>query len=67
MIKWLKYFFGITLTEQEKKLLEAISKFPEGSYTITKRGSVYIDPKLVNSLPETIRAREQARKIVEGH
>lgn len=64
MIKWLRFFFGIELTEQEEKLLLAISKLPEGSYVITERGAMYIDPKLVNSLPETIKAREQARQIV---
>lgn len=55
------------LSEREKASLTQMRKWPEGSYRVGERGSIFVDPKLVNQLPETIKARELAKKIVEGH
>ncbi len=63
-VNWLKFW---KLTKDEQRILEALNKWPEGTFKISERGSISIDPKLVNQLPETIKAREEARKIVEDH
>lgn len=63
-VNWLKFW---KLTKYEQHILNALNKWPEGSYRVGERGSLFVDPKVVNQLPETIKARELARKIVEGH
>lgn len=60
MLDWFKSLF--TLSEQEKELLAQIRRWPKGALKLSERGSLSVDPKVVNSLPTTIKARELADK-----
>lgn len=65
IFKWFNSLFA--LSEQEKELLAQIRRWPEGSYRIGERGSIFIAPKVVNSFPETQKAFQQAKEIVENN
>lgn len=65
ILKWFKSLFA--LSEQEKEILAQIRRWPEGSYRIVGRGSIFVDPKVVNSFSETQKAFQQAKEIVESN